>query len=274
MAYRVEAIDAGPALAARSAAPPLATRLRRDAEGIHAIWVRELLVFRREKSRVISSLVQPLLWIFVFGGGVGSTVSVPGGNYRAFIFPGIVIMSTMFSCVFYGMYIVWDKKLDVLKQVLVSPISRVAIFTGKVLGGCTDALIQAVLLLLLGLIITPMHPAGMLAGLGLLTVAAIGLTGLGLAIGSFFESPEGFQVIFSFLVFPMFLMSGAVYPLTNLPLWLHVATRANPLTYAVDGLRGVLLGTHTFALGLDVAVMVAFSTAMVWIGSWAFSRTR
>src|SRR5438046_1996718 len=142
MAYRAATVDG---LAPRTSAPPV-SQMMRDIEGVYAIWIRELIVFKREKTRVISSLIQPLLWIFVFGGGIGSSVTVPGGNYRAFIFPGVVIMTALFSCVFYGMYIVWDKKLDVLKQVLVSPISRIAIFAGKVLGGSTGALIQTLLL--------------------------------------------------------------------------------------------------------------------------------
>jgi ABC-2 type transport system permease protein len=248
--------------------------IARDLEGIWAIWIRELIVFKREKVRVISSLVQPLLWIFVFGGGVSANATVPGGNYRAFIFPGILIMSTLFTCVFYGMYVVWDKKLDVLKQVLVSPISRIAIFTGKVLGGSTDALVQAALLLILGLFLTPMRLVDVPAALVLVALAAVGLTALGLAIGSFFESPEGFQLVLTFLVFPMFFLSGAVYALTHLELWLRIATRINPVTYMVDALRGILLHLHTFPIALDFLVVAAFSAVMVGFGSWAFSRTR
>ncbi len=252
----------------------VAGRLRRDFEGILAIWIRELKVFQREKSRVFSSLVQPLLWIFVFGGGVGGAMAVPGGNYRAFIFPGILVMSTMFTCVFYGMYIVWDKKLDVLKQVLVSPVSRVAIFTGKVLGGSTDAVIQGTLLIALGFIIAHLRVADALAGLGFLVLISVGLTGLGLAVGSFFESPEGFQIVLSFLVFPMYFLSGALYNLDGLPGWLHVATRVNPISYAVDGMRAILVHVHSFPLALDVAVVGTFSLVMVVLGSWAFSRQK
>lgn len=250
------------------------TRLARDLEGTYAIWVRELLVYRREKPRVVSSLVQPLLWIFVFGGGLGSAIEIQGESYRAFIFPGILIMATMFTCVFYGLYIVWDKRLDVLKQVMVSPISRVAIFAGKVLGGSTDALIQATLLLLLGVILIHMPAAGAPVALALVALAAVGLTAMGLAIGSFFEDPESFQVLFSFLVFPMFMLSGAVYPLTNLPGWLQVLTRLDPLTYAVDALRDVLLHRHAFPLAFDVGAVALYSAVMVLVGTWAFSRTR
>lgn len=258
--------------AERAAMP---SRFMHDLDGVRAVWIRELIVFKREKSRVISSLIQPLLWIFVFGGGLGASVTtIPGGNYQRFILPGIVIMSTMFACVFYGMYIVWDKKLDVLKQVMVSPVSRWAIFSGKVLGGSTDALIQAALLLLLGVIVFHVPLSAAPPALAFLTIAAFGLTSLGLAIGSFFDSPEGFQVIFSSVIFPMFLLSGATYPLENLPAWLTVATRINPLTYAVDALRGLLVGHHTFPFALSVGVVVAFSAASLGTGLWAFSRTK
>lgn len=251
------------------------SRFAHDLDGVRAVWIRELIVFTREKSRVISSLMQPLLWIFVFGGGLGASVtSIPGGNYQRFILPGIVIMSTMFACVFYGMYIVWDKKLDVLKQVMVSPVSRWAIFSGKVLGGSTDALIQAALLLLLGVIVFHVPVRSVPIALGFLTIAAFGLTSLGLAIGSFFESPEGFQIIFSSVIFPMFLLSGATYPLENLPGWLSIATHVNPLTYAVDALRGFLVGHHTFPLALSVGVITLFSAASLSVGLWAFSRTK
>lgn len=252
----------------------VAGRLRRDFEGILAIWIRELKVFQREKSRVISSMVQPLLWIFVFGGGVGGAMNIPGGNYRAFIFPGVLVMSTLFTCVFYGMYIVWDKKLDVLKQILVSPVSRIAIFTGKMLGGSTDAVLQGTLLIILGFFIAHLQVLDALAGLAFLVLIAVGLTGLGLAIGSFFESPEGFQIVLSFLVFPMYFLSGALYDLKGLPGWLHIATRVNPITYAVDGMRAILVHVHTFPLALDIAVVGTFSAVMLLVGSWAFSRQK
>jgi ABC-2 type transport system permease protein len=261
------------ALAAERASMP--SRFAHDLDGVRAVWIRELIVFKREKSRVISSLMQPLLWIFVFGGGLGASVTtIPGGNYQRFILPGIVIMSTMFACVFYGMYIVWDKKLDVLKQVMVSPVSRWAIFSGKVLGGSTDALIQATLLLLLGVVVFHVPLAAAPAALAFLTVAAFGLTSLGLAIGSFFDSPEGFQVIFSSVIFPMFLLSGATYPLENLPAWLMIATRINPLTYAVDALRGMLVGYHAFPYLVSVGVVTLFSAVSLGVGLWSFSRTK
>ena len=123
-----------------------------NINGILAIWYREYKVFLRERSRVVSSIISPLLWLLIFGGGLGSSLSVSGINYQTFIFPGILAQSVLFTSVFFGVYIVWDRKIDFLKEVLVAPISRTSMFLGKVIGGATDSLIQSLILLLLGLI--------------------------------------------------------------------------------------------------------------------------
>ena len=117
-------------------------RLQKELMGIYAFWWREFKVFQREKSRIVSSIVQPLMWLFLFGSGVGAGVSISDLNYRDYIYPGILTMSVLFGSVFFGLYIVWDRKLDVLKAVLVAPVSRISIFLGKVLGGCTDVMLQ------------------------------------------------------------------------------------------------------------------------------------
>src|SRR3972149_3176581 len=121
-----------------------------ELTAMYALWYRELKIFFREKSRIIGSIVQPVLWIVVFGSGLGTSVSVSGLNYQAFIFPGIIAMTAIFTSIFFGTYIVWDRKIDFLKEVLVAPVSRTTIFIGKVLGGCTDSLIQSVILLFIG----------------------------------------------------------------------------------------------------------------------------
>src|ERR1035437_10852506 len=124
-----------------------------NINGILGILYREYKVFLRERSRVVSSLVSPLLWLLIFGGGLGSSLSVSGINYQTFIFPGILAQSVLFTSVFFGVYIVWDRKIDFLKEVLVAPISRTSMFIGKVIGGATDSLIQSLILLLLGLVL-------------------------------------------------------------------------------------------------------------------------
>jgi ABC-2 type transport system permease protein len=246
-----------------------------ELDGLYALWYREFKVFLREKSRIVSSLFTPLLWIIVFGGGLGSSVSLGGTNYQVFIFPGILTMTILFSSIFFGLYIVWDKKIDFFKEVLVAPLSRLTIFAGKMLGGCTDALIQGALMLAFGVVLGLSYTLLTVAfAMIFMLVLASATVSIGLVIGSRMESPEGFNLIVSFLVFPLFFLSGALFPISNLPSWLSVFTVLNPVTYAVDGMRGVMLGISTFPVLLDFGVLLAFAAGMMVIGSIAFSRMR
>lgn len=246
-----------------------------ELEGFYALWYREIKVFTREKSRVISSLVTPLLWIIVFGGGLGSAVSVAGVNYQVFIFPGILSMTILFSSVFFGLYIVWDKKIDFFKEVLVAPLSRTTIFAGKMVGGSIDSLIQGCGMLLFGVLLgvkySILNVAGAFVFMFLLAAA---LVSLGLIIGSNMESVEGFQLIISFLVFPMFFFSGALFPIGNLPHYLLVFTIFDPVTYGVDGLRGLLLGTAQLPVMVDLVVLAGFAAVMIGAGTWSFKRLK
>lgn len=257
--------------------------LQRDLHGIHAIWLREFKIFQRERSRVVSALASPLLWLFLLGTGLRSTASTPEGvDYYAYIFPGVALMSVLFQGMFFGLYIVWDRKIDVLKAVLVSPVSRPAVFFGKVLGGCTDVTIQAAILLLIGLAVIPDGHEEMVRYLALYPVAvalvvliAVGLVSVGLTIGSFFESLEGFQVFITFLAFPMFFLSGALYSLEGLPPWFSQAVTLNPMTYAVDALRWLLVpAAGRLNPAVDLAVISGFGMVMVLVGSWSFRRMR
>jgi len=246
-----------------------------ELDGLYALWYREFKVFLREKSRIVSSLFTPLLWIVVFGGGLGSSVSLGGTNYQVFIFPGILTMTILFSSIFFGLYIVWDKKIDFFKEVLVAPLSRLTIFAGKTLGGCTDALIQGSLMLAFGVILGISYSVQMVVqAIIFMLVLAAAVVSIGLIIGSFMESPEGFNLIISFLVFPLFFLSGALFPIDNLPSWLRVFTTLNPVTYAVDGMRGVMLGMSTFPVMMDFGVLLGFAVVMIVIGSIAFSRMK
>jgi len=246
-----------------------------ELDGLYALWYREFKVFLREKSRIISSLFTPLLWIVVFGGGLGSSVSLGGTNYQVFIFPGILTMTILFSSIFFGLYIVWDKKIDFFKEVLVAPLSRLTIFAGKTLGGCTDALIQGSLMLAFGVILGITYSVQMVVEtIIFMLVLAAAVVSIGLIIGSFMESPEGFNLIVSFLVFPLFFLSGALFPIDNLPSWLRAFTTLNPVTYAVDGMRGVMLGMSTFPVMMDFVVLLGFAAVMIAIGSIAFSRMK
>jgi ABC-2 type transport system permease protein len=253
-----------------------------EIKGIYALWYRETKVFLRERSRVISSIINPLLWLLIIGGGLGSAVSFSGINYQTFIYPGILIQTALFSSVFFGVYIVWDKKIDFMKEVLVAPMRRTSIFVGKILGGSTDTLLQVLILFVIGFLfmiggIMPglkLTPFSVLVSLAFLLVTTVGLVSVGLIIGSQMESPEGFQLIISFLIFPLFFLSGALFPITNLPGWLAPLILANPVTYAVDGIRGVMMGISRFNLLFDFTLVCLFALIMVLIGTYAFKKMK
>jgi ABC-2 type transport system permease protein len=259
-----------------------ALSLRHEIGGIGAIWYREWKVFLREKSRIVASIVNPILWLLVFGGGLGGSVSIPGAAYQAFIFPGILAQAVLFSSIFFGVYIVWDRKIDFLKEVLVAPISRTTVFIGKVVGGATDSVVQSLILLTLGAVlgtvgvIPGLHPRLLpfAAALPILAITTAAFVSLGLIIGAMMESPEGFQLVSSFVLFPTFFLSGALFPLDRLPAWLAPLVLLDPLTYSVDALRHVILGEGHFPLGLDLGILAGFLAIVVGIGSLAFRRMK
>jgi ABC-2 type transport system permease protein len=247
----------------------------RELKGLLGLWYRELLVFWREKSRIVSSLFSPILWLVVFGSGMGTVSPVAGVNYQTFLFPGILCMSVLFSSIFFGLYIVWDKRIDFFKEVLVAPLSRITIFTGKMLGGTTDSLIQGAILLSLGLFFGIHYSVfSVLAAMLILFLLSSALVSLGLMIGALIDSLEGFNMFVSFLIFPMFFFSGALFPLENLPGWLKFFTYIDPVTYAVDAMRGILLGMNRFSLGLDFLVLAGFALFFISAGTLAFRKLK
>ncbi|MEI6296523.1 MAG: ABC transporter permease [bacterium] len=248
--------------------------IQKNLKGIYALWYREVKVFLRETSRIISSIFMPLIWFFVFGEGIGQISNV-NGNYQHFIFPGFLVMTIIFNAIFNGAYLVWDKKIDFLKEVLVAPLSRTTIFIGKALGGITDAMIQASILLIIGIFLgVPFTFVGTILTIIMLLNLAIGLVSLGLIIGSFMESPEGFGPVSSFVVYPLFLLSGALYPITNLPQWMKILTSLDPATYAVDGIRNIILGISSSSFILNFSVLAIFNIVVIAIGAWSFNRMK
>ncbi len=242
-------------------------------EAIYAIWLREATVFFREKERLVSAVITPLLWILVFGAGLGASIDVGGVNYQTFIFPGIISMSVLFGSIFYGLYIIWDRKLDFLKEVLVAPVPRSAVFIGKMLGGMTDVLVQVTALLLIGALIGLINsPVSIILAIAAAMLISVCMVSLGLIIGSNMKSPEGFNLVMSFVMWPMFMLSGALFPVDSLPAYLEVLINLNPLSYGVDLLRYVILGTTNFGLALDIAALVAASLVFIVIGTKSFER--
>lgn len=250
-----------------------------ELTGLYAIWYREIKIYFREKSRIVSSLIQPLLWLVIFGTGLGSsiTLGVGNGNYTQFIYPGILAMTVLFGSLFFGLYIIFDRRVDFLKEVLVAPLSRTTIFFGKVLGGSTDGIIEIVMLIILGALFfgIPFTAVSVILTLVIVLLLMISIVSIGLTLGSLMSSPEGFGLISSFVIFPLFFLSGALFPVSNLPGWLYAFVAVNPVSYAVDALRTVILGvSSSFGLGIDLAVLVGFAIAMVVVGTYAFKKMK
>ena len=245
---------------------------------VYALWLREFKVFLRERSRLVASTFTPVLWLFVIGSGLGSASPSelpPGIEYQQFIFPGIVSMSIIFTSEFYGSYIICDRKFYFLKSVMVAPVSRATVFVGKTLGGMTNSLIQAAILLAIGAAIgIPFTPLSLAQAAAVVLLMSFGLTSLGLALGSYMHSLEGFQMIVSFVAFPLFFLSGALFPIHKLPEWLLVLTALNPATYGVDALRNLMLGTGSFGVEVDLAILVGYTAALGAFGVYSFGKMK
>src|SRR6266700_3885909 len=242
---------------------------------LYALWLREFKVFLRERSRLIASTFTPVLWLFVIGSGFGSTHPSTGVDYQKFIFPGIISMSIIFSSVFFGSYIIWDRKFDFLKSVMVAPVGRITIFVGKTLGGMTTSLVEVAILLAIGATIgIHFNALSLVQTIAIVLLLSFSITSLGLTIGSYLESLEGFQLIVSFVVFPLFFLSGALFPLSNLPAWLYLLTTIDPATYAVDALRNAILGIQNYSFVVDIGILIAFTIGFGVFGGYSFGRMK
>lgn len=244
---------------------------------VYWIWYREVIKFWREKTRIISSVVTPLLWLLIFGSGMRA-VAIPGtDNYQAFLFPGVVGMTLLFTSVASGVSVIWDREFGFLKEILVAPVSRSAMVLGKVLGGGTSALFQGVILLPLSFLVgVQLSLVSVLLFIPVMIITAIGLVSIGLAIAAFVESMEAFNLIMSFAIMPMFLLSGAFFPLNSAPVWLRVLSYLNPLTYGVDVLRWATFSGWDSLLPpyVEVIILVVFAAAMILLCARLFSMKK
>jgi ABC-2 type transport system permease protein len=222
-----------------------------ELRGVYIIWYRDVLRWWRDRQRILPSLVQPILYLFVFGVGLGSAIGsglggrfggVAGVSYTTFMYPGVLAMSVLFTSIFASMSIMWDHEFGFLKEIQVAPISRTSVAIGKALGGSSVALLQGVLLLIVApLVGVSLTPLMVLQVVGLMFLLAFALSSLGVAIASRMRSMEGFQAIINFVLMPILFLSGAFFPLQGLPVWLEALTRFDPAAYAVDALRRVVL---------------------------------
>jgi ABC-2 type transport system permease protein len=242
---------------------------------IYALWLRELKRYLRSKSQIISSLGQPVLYLLAMGFGLSPVYQkAGGGSYLQFIAPGVMGMMVMFSATLSGMAVLWDRQFGFLKETLVAPVLRLHVTIGRTIGVATVALIQGLLVVLVCFAagFRPTSIAMLPAGLLFLALIAILFAALGLAIGSTLKDAQGFQMVMNFLVLPMFLFSGAMFPLSNLPTALTILTRIDPMSYGVDGLRAALIGQTHFGIVTDALVAASVGLVLTGIAAWRFSR--
>lgn len=242
---------------------------------IYILWLRQLKRYFRSRSRIVGSLAQPLLFLVALGFGLGPVFQKAGnGNYLEFLAPGIISMSILFTAIFSGIEIIWDRQFGFLKETLVAPVSRLNIMIGRTLGGSTVALIQGIIVLLISFFIGFRLTNWALLPVALLFMMMIAIlfTALGTAIASVLDDMQGFQLIINFLVMPLFFLSGALFPLAGLPSVLAAITILNPLAYGVDGLRGTLASSFHFGWSLDFTVLILLTILVLWIGAYLFSK--
>jgi len=253
-----------------------------ELRGFYTLWLREVKRYLRDRTRIVSSFVQPLLWLVIFGIGIGASLrAAPVGlTYQQLIFPGIIGQTLLFTSMFMGISVIWDKEFGFMKEILVAPVSRISIFLGKMVGDSTDALIQGVIVIFLGLLLgIGLDPITFLACLPVMLLITFGLVSIGLTIASFMGSLESFGAIQSFINLPLFFLSGALFQIQSLPDWMQAVSKLNPLTYGVDALRTVILGGAWQAyqlqpLIIDLAAIGFFDIIMIAIGTWAFGKMK
>jgi ABC-2 type transport system permease protein len=251
-----------------------------EIRGIYTLWLREVKRYLRDRARIISSFVQPLLWLAIFGSGIRfSGTQIGNLTTQQFIFPGIIGQTLLFTSMFMGISVIWDREFGFLKEILVAPVSHFSVFLGKMIGDSTDAVIQGVIVFVLGFLLgIALNPLMFLEILPIMVLMTFGLVSIGLTVASFIESLESFGVIQSFINLPLFFLSGAIFPITaGVPVWLQIASSFNPLTYGVDALRTLVLGSRwqpLHPLYYNLLIVCAFDIAMMIIGTLAFSRRK
>jgi ABC-2 type transport system permease protein len=253
-----------------------------EIRGIYTLWLREVKRYVRDRARIVSSFVQPLLWLVIFGSALSALVriSIPGLTYQQYIFPGIIGQTLLFTSMFIGISVIWDREFGFLKEIMVAPISRFSVFAGKLLGASTDAMIQGIFVFVLGALLgITSNPLILGEALPVMILITFGLVSIGLTVASFMQSLESFGLIVNFINMPMFFLSGAIFLIRGpgVPSWLQIVASCNPFTYAVDALRTVTLGGSwqpLYPLYVELLVVTCFDLAMIAIGTWAFGRRK
>lgn len=242
---------------------------------VYILWLRQIKRYFRSRSRIIGALGQPALFLFALGYGFGPVFQRAGhGNYVQFLVPGIIAMTILFTSMFSGIEIIWDRQFGFLKETLVAPVSRLHIMIGRTLGGATVAVFQGLIVLAIAFLggFRIVNFINLPVALVFMFLIAILFTALGTAVASMLEDMQGFQLIMNFLIQPLFFLSGALFPLQGLPKALTYITNINPLSYGVDALRSTLVNTSHFGLGLDILVLSFCIVVFVTVGGYLFSK--
>ena len=236
-----------------------------DLRAIEIVWRRELIRYTRSRARIFTSLIQPVVFLFILGTGLSPIVRGAGNgiDFRTFMFPGVLAMTVLFTSIFSAVSIVWDREFGFLREMMVAPVRRGAVIFGKAAGGATIATLQGfIMLLLAGLVHVPYSPVMILTLTAEMALVAFALTAFGAMIASRMQQVESFQVVMQLFVMPLFFLSGAVFPITSLPGWLSVLTKVDPLTYAVDAMRRSVF-EHVHA---PLSVIKTLAPGIVWHG--------
>ena len=241
---------------------------------IYILWLRQLKRYVRSRTRIVASLGQPLLYLLGLGFGFSPVFEKAGqGSYIQFLAPGVIAMTVLFSSIFSGIELIFDRQFGFLKEMLVAPVPRLLIMVGRTLGGATVSIIQGLMVTVV-CVIAGFRPSlsSLPAALLFLALIAIVFTAMGTAIASVLSDLQGFQLVMNFLVMPIFFLSGALFPLKNLPKAMEILATLDPLSYGVDGLRSVLIGASHFGVATDFAVLSVLSVVFMAIGAKLFSR--
>lgn len=242
---------------------------------IYILWLRQLKRYVRSKSRIVGSLGQPALFLVALGFGFGPIFQkAGGGNYIDFLSPGVIAQGILFTAIFSGIELIWDRQFGFLKETLVAPVSRLEIMIGRTFGGATIATLQGVIVLLLTFLIgfRPKSLWVLPEAIVMMFLIALLFTALGTAIASVLEDFQGFQLIMNFLVMPLFFLSGSLFPISSTPAFLQSVSSVDPLSFGVDGLRGILTGVSHFGLGTDFAVLTVLTLILFVVGGFLFSK--
>ena len=246
---------------------------------IYILWLRELKRYTRSRAQMIASLGQPVLYLLALGFGMGPVYAQAGhGSYIQFLAPGVIGMTVLFSSIFSGMGLLWDRQFGFLKETLVAPVPRILIMVGRTLGGATVAMLQGLLVAVVSLIagFRPANLSMVPVGFAFMLMIAIVFAALGTTIGSVLKDMQGFQMTMNFLVLPIFFLSGALFPLNNLNPVLRWITSADPLAYGIDGMRSALLAAAQsqvrFGPVIDGAVLVCVALLFLSLGAYSFSK--